>query len=166
MASERPANSLWSVVLDTWVCWLCRTSLLNKDHVHPRFSSMRSVFSRLLTRLSQSAGSIRDSITRVFPSVSQVPSALCPGVTGFHQLSLYGSVRRCFPVLDAQRVPSVPESGSKHDWHSSHDRSSHSVHREAHLCAAFSRHLSRCYPLMDRPAVLRWLCADETCRAQ
>ena len=22
--------------------------------------------------------------------------------------------------------------------------------------------LSRCYPLMYRPAVLRWLCADET----
>ncbi len=27
---------------------------------------------------------------------------------------------------------------------------------------AFSRHLSRYYPLMYRPAVLRWLCADET----
>ena len=27
-----------------------------------------------------------DAITRVFPPVSQVPSALCPGVTGFHRL--------------------------------------------------------------------------------
>jgi hypothetical protein len=106
---------LW-VMLDTWVCWLCSTSLLNKDHVHPRCSSMRSVFSRLLTRLSQLAGSMRDSITRVFPPVSHVSSALCPGVTGFHQLSSYGSVRRCSPVQDAQRVSFVPESGSQHDW--------------------------------------------------
>jgi hypothetical protein len=35
------------------------------------------------------------------------------------------------------------------------------AHREAHLFAAFSRHLPRCYTLLDRPAVLRWLCADE-----
>jgi hypothetical protein len=74
---------LW-VMLDTWVCWLCSTSFLNKDHVHPRCSSMRSVFSRLLTKLSQSTGGMIDSITRCFPPVSQVPSALCPGVTGFH----------------------------------------------------------------------------------
>jgi hypothetical protein len=32
--------------------------------------------------------------------------------------------------------------------------------------AAFSRHPSRCDPLMDRPAVLRWWCVDETCSAQ
>ena len=31
---------------------------------------------------------------------------------------------------------------------------------------AFSRHLPRYFPLMDRPAVLRWLSADETCSAQ
>jgi len=31
-----------------------------------------------------------------------------------------------------------------------------------YLFAAFSRHLSRYDPLLDRPAVLRWLCADET----
>ena len=122
-------------------------------------SPMRSVFSRLLTRRSQLAGSIRDSITRVFPPVSQVPSALCPGMTGFHQLYSYGSVRRCSPVLGAQLVPSVPKSGSEHDWRPSHDRLSLGVHRDAHLLAAFSRHLSRCYPFMDRPAVLCWLCA-------
>ena len=34
------------------------------------------------------------------------------------------------------------------------------------MLTAFSRHLSRYSPLMDRPAVLRWLCADETCSAQ
>ena len=96
-------------MLDTWECWLCSTSLLTKDHVHPRCSPMRSVFSRLLTRLLQLAGSMRDSITRVFPPDSHVSSALCPGVTGFHQLSSYGSVRRCSPVQDAQRVSSVPE---------------------------------------------------------
>jgi hypothetical protein len=112
----------FQVMLDTWVFWLCSTSFLNKDSVHPRCSSMRSVFSRLLTRLSQSAGSMRDSITRVFPSVSQVPSVLCPGVSGFHQLYSSGSVRRCSPVQDAQLVPSVPESGSKHDWRLSLDR--------------------------------------------
>ncbi len=105
-------------------------------------------------------------ITRSFLPVTQVPSTLCPGVTGFHLLYFSVSVRQCSPVLDAQRVPSVPESGSKHDWRPSHDRSSHSVHREAHLCAAFSRHLSRYDPLLDRPAVLRWLCADDLERTQ
>jgi hypothetical protein len=110
------------VMLDTWVCWLYSTSFLNEDNVHPRCSSMRSVFSRLLTKLSQSAGSMIDAITRVFPPVSQVQSALCPGVTGLHLLYSYGSVRRCSPVLGAQLVPSVHEAGSKHDWHSSHDR--------------------------------------------
>jgi hypothetical protein len=65
-------------------------------------------------------------------------------------------------------VPSVPdsESGSTHDWRPSHDRSSRCVLCYAHLFAAFSRHLSRYYPLMDRPAVLRWLCADETWSTQ
>ena len=81
--------------------------------------------------------------------------------TGFHQPYYYVSIKRRSPVLNAQLVTSVPESGSKHDWHSSHDRYSHSVHREAHLFAAFSRHLSRYDPLIDRPAVLRWLCADD-----
>jgi len=28
----------------------------------------------------------------------------------------------CSPVLGTQLVPSVPESGSKHDWRPSHDR--------------------------------------------
>jgi hypothetical protein len=104
-------------------------------------------------------GSMRDSITRVFPPVSQVQSALCPSVTGLHLLYPYGSVRRCSPVLGTQHVPSVPESGSQHDWRPSLDRDSRGVHCEAHLVAAFSRHLSRCYPLMDRPAVLCWWCA-------
>ena len=112
----------FQVMLDTWMCWLCSTSVLNKDNVHHRRSSMRSVFSRLLTKLPQSARSIIDSIKRVFPPVSQVQSALCPGVTGFHLLYFSVSVRRCSPVLDAQRVPSVPESGSTHDWRPSHDR--------------------------------------------
>ncbi len=67
-------------------------------------------------------GSMLDSITRVFPPVSQVLSALCPGMTGFQQLSSYRSVRRCSPWLGTQRVPSVPESGSKHDWRPSLDR--------------------------------------------
>lgn len=157
---ERQAS--FRVLLDPWVCWLCSTSLLNKDTVHPRCSSMRSVFSRLLTRLSQSARSMIDSITRVFPPVSQVQSALCPSVTGFHQLYSYGSVRRCSPVLGTQRVPSVPESGSKHYWRPSHNRESRGVHCEAHLFAAFSRHLSRCYPFKYRPAVLPLSCTDET----
>ncbi len=103
-----------------------------------------------------------------FPSVPWMPSAFCPGVTGFHLLYYSASVRQYSPVLDVQRVPSVPgsESGSTHDRRPSHDRSSHSVHCKAHLCAAFSRHLSRYDPLLDRPAVLRWLCADDLYRTQ
>ena len=46
-------------------------------------------------------------ITRALPPVPQVPSSLCPGVTGFHQLHSYVSVRRCSPVLDAQLVAFV-----------------------------------------------------------
>ena len=65
-------------------------------------------------------------------------------------------------MLSTQLVPTVPESGSKHDWRPSHDRSSHSEHRKAHLFAAFSRHLSSYDPLLDRPAVLRLSCANET----
>jgi hypothetical protein len=63
-------------------------------------------------------------ITRSFPPVTQVPSTLGPGVIGFHLLYFSVSVRQCSPVLDAQLVPSVPdtESGSTHDWHPSHDR--------------------------------------------
>ena len=34
------------------------------------------------------------------------------------------------------------------------------------LLAAFSRPRSRCYPLLNRPAVLRLVCADETSSAQ
>jgi hypothetical protein len=100
-------------------------------------------------------------ITTVFLSAPHMQSAFCPGVTGFHQLYSSGSTRQCSPVLGTQLVPSVPdiESGSQHDWRPSHDRSSLGAHRKAHLCAAFSRHLSRCYPLMDRLAVLCWLCA-------
>jgi hypothetical protein len=64
------------------------------------------------------------SIKMAFPSVPWMPSAFCPGVTGFHLLSFSVSVRQYSPVLDVQRVPSVPdsESGSTHDQHSSHDR--------------------------------------------
>ena len=40
------------------------------------------------------------------------------------------------------------------------------MHREAHLCATFSRHLYRYDPLLDSPAVLRWLCADDLSRRQ
>jgi hypothetical protein len=36
------------------------------------------------------------------------------------------------------------------------------AHPRLVLLAAFSRSLSRCYPLLYRPAVLRLLCADET----
>ena len=73
-------------------------------------SSMRSVFPRLFTRPLAACGKdMRISITRVFPSVSQVPSVLCPGVNGFHQLYSLGSVRRCSPVLSTQRVPTVPK---------------------------------------------------------
>jgi hypothetical protein len=63
-------------------------------------------------------------ITRAFPPVTQVRSTLCPGVTDFHLLYFYVSVRRCSPVLGAQLVTTDPdiESGSKHDWHPSHDR--------------------------------------------
>jgi hypothetical protein len=63
----------------------------------PMMSADAIRLSRLLTRLLQLAGSIRDSISRVFPSVSQVPSALYPGVTGFHQHYSYvlGSVPLC-----------------------------------------------------------------------
>ena len=106
------------------------------------------------------------SIKMAFPSVPWMPSAFCPSVTGFHLLYYSVSVRHCSPVLDVQHVPSVPESGSEHDWRPSHDRSSHSVHREAHLCAAFSRHLARYDPLLDRPAVLRWECVDDLERTQ
>ena len=48
-------------------------------------------------------------ITTVFPSAPQMQSAFCPGVTGFHLLYFYASVRKCSPVLDAQLVPSVPD---------------------------------------------------------
>jgi len=106
-------------------------------------------------------GSMIDWITRVFPPVSQMQAALCPCVTGFHQLYPYGSVRRSFPVLGTQLVPSIPESESEHDRRPSHDRESYGLHRETHLFAAFSRYLSRYDPLIDRPVVLRWLCADD-----
>jgi len=50
-------------------------------------------------------------ITRVFPPVSQVQPALCPGATSFYQLYCSVPVRQCLPVLGTQRVPSVPEAG-------------------------------------------------------
>jgi hypothetical protein len=83
------------------------------------------VFRVLLAPVSDpTLGSMIDAITRLFPPVSQMQSASCPCVTGFHQLYSYGSVMQCFPVLDAQRVPSDPdiESGSTHGWRPSHVR--------------------------------------------
>ncbi len=57
------------------LCWLPGASILKRDRFHPRILPGRSVFSRLFTKLSQLAGSMIDSITRVFPPVSQVQSA-------------------------------------------------------------------------------------------
>ena len=65
---------LW-VMLDTWMCRLRSTSFLNKDNIHPRLSSMRSVFSRLLTRLSQLAASIHKFDHEGFSAY--FPSAIC-----------------------------------------------------------------------------------------
>ncbi len=50
-----------------------------------------------------------------FPSVLQVQSALCPGVTGPHLLCYCVSVRRCSAGLIPQLATSIPEPGSKHD---------------------------------------------------
>ncbi len=55
------------------------------------------------------------SITTAFPSVRQVQSALCPGVTGLHQLCFCVSVRRCCAGLVAQLSTSVPQPGRKHN---------------------------------------------------
>jgi len=55
------------------------------------------------------------SITTAFPSVRQVQSALCPGVTGLHQLGCCVSVRRCCAGLVAQLSTSVPQPGRKHN---------------------------------------------------
>jgi hypothetical protein len=51
-------------------------------------------------------------ITTDFLPVPQVHSALCPGVTGFHQLCFCVSVRRCSAVLATQLCLSVPLSES------------------------------------------------------
>src|SRR5437660_2546575 len=60
-------------------------------------------------------------ITTAFPSVSQVQSAFCPGVTGFHLLCCCMSRRRCSAVLFTQLATSIPEPGSKHDARTYHD---------------------------------------------
>ena len=68
------------------------------------------------------------------------PSAICfvSRSDRFSTALLLWVSQAVFPVLSTQRVPSIPESGSKHDWRLYHDRLSRGVHREAHLLAAFS----------------------------
>jgi hypothetical protein len=61
-------------------------------------------------------------ITTTFPSVPQVQSAFCPGVTGLHLLYCCVSVRRCSAVMVPQLAPSIPEPRSKHDQRPYHDR--------------------------------------------
>jgi len=51
-------------------------------------------------------------ITTAFPSVPQVPSALCPGVTGPHLLYCSVSRRKCSLVLVPQLATTVCELGS------------------------------------------------------
>ena len=97
---------------------------------------------------------------RAFPPVSQVQSTLYQGVIGFHQLYFYVPVKRRSPVLDAQLVPFVLNQEANTTGILLTIDNPIEYIREAHLFAAFSRHLSRYYPLMDRPVVLRWLCAD------
>ena len=73
------------------------------------------------------------SIRMAFPSVPNVQSALCPGVTRFHLLCYSVSVRRYSAVLVTQLATSVCEPGNKHHVRPSHDRWDMRARREAHL---------------------------------
>src|SRR5258708_11386369 len=72
-------------------------------------------------------------ITTAVPSVPQVQSALCPGVTGLHLLCCCVSVRRCSAVLVPQLLTSVREPGRKHDMRPYHDRWYSLIRTESHL---------------------------------
>jgi hypothetical protein len=61
-------------------------------------------------------------ITTAFPSVPQVRSPFCPGVTGFHLLCCCVSVKQCSAVLVTQLLTSVREPGRKHDARPYDDR--------------------------------------------
>jgi len=67
------------------LCWLRSTSVLKRDSFHPRISPVRSVFSRLLTRVSQPAGrpwlSRSWRLFRLFPKCNSPFAQVWPAFT-------------------------------------------------------------------------------------
>jgi hypothetical protein len=83
------------------------TFFLKKTVLLSIFSDAIRLFPPTYQALADCGKTMVVQITRSFPPVSQVPSTLCPAVTGFHQPYSYVSVRQCSPVLDTQLVPFV-----------------------------------------------------------
>src|SRR6266849_2371481 len=96
------------------LCWLYSTSFLKRDSVYPGISPVRSVFSRLLTRVTQPEEGYSWLDHDGLSICPQVQSAFCPGATGLHLLCSCVSVRRCSAVLVTQLTTSVPDPASKH----------------------------------------------------
>ena len=73
------------IICSRGLCWLHGTSVLKRDSVHPRMSPVRSVFSRLFTRVSQPAGRPwlprSRRLFRLFPTCNPPCVQVCPVFT-------------------------------------------------------------------------------------